>query len=85
MPRLSNLLKAQAIGQLQAGVPQKDVAARFGVSASTISRLRAKFLESGEVKDRPRSGRPKKTTHHRITASTSFKLNPSLKQTGIHY
>ena len=32
------------------------------VSASTISRLRAKFLETGEVKDRPRSGRPKKTT-----------------------
>lgn len=62
MPRLSNLLRAQAIGQLQAGVSQNDVAIRFGVSKSTISRLNAKFIESGEVKDRPRSGRPKQTT-----------------------
>ena len=62
MPRLSNLEKARAIGQVEAGVPQNQVAALFGVSPGTISKLKAKFRETGDAKDRPRSGRPKKTT-----------------------
>ena len=72
MPRLSNVEKARAIGQIEAGVPQKDVAALFGVSPGTISKWKAKFQETGDVKDRPRSGRPKKTTEqedHFITLS----------------
>ena len=66
MPRLSNLGKAPAIGQVEAGVPQNQVAALFGVSPGTISKLKAKFCETGDVKDRPRSGRPKKTTLLRL-------------------
>ena len=62
MVRLSNLDKARAIGQLEAGVPQRQVAATFGVSEGMISKLKAKFRETGDVKDRPRSGRPRKTT-----------------------
>ncbi|KAL7828173.1 hypothetical protein AOLI_G00313250 [Acnodon oligacanthus] len=62
MPRLTDLDRAQAIGQLQAGVPQNQVAASFGVSPSTISKLKAKVHITGDVRDRPRSGRPKKTT-----------------------
>ena len=62
MPRLSLQDRARAIGQLEAGVPAFRVAASFGVSPGAISKLRAKFRETGEVKDRPRSGRPKKTT-----------------------
>ena len=68
MPRLSNLEKARAIGQVEAGVPQNQVAALFGVSPGrpTISKLKEKFRETGDVKDRPRSGRPKKTTLLRL-------------------
>ena len=62
MPQLSLQDRACAIGQLEAGVPAFRVAASFGVSPGAISKLRAKFCETGEVKDRPRSGRPKKTT-----------------------
>ncbi|KAJ8381891.1 hypothetical protein SKAU_G00026690 [Synaphobranchus kaupii] len=62
MPRLSLQDKARAIGQMEAGVKVRRVAALFGVSPGTISKLRTKFRETGEVKDRPRSGRPKKTT-----------------------
>ena len=62
MPRLTDLDRARAIGQLQAGVPQNQVAALFGVSPSTISKVKAKFHITGDVRDRPRSGRPKKTT-----------------------
>lgn len=62
MPRLSLMDKARAIGQIQAGVPQKDVALLFGVSPSCISKLKYKYRATGDVKDRPRSGRPKVTT-----------------------
>ena len=62
MPRLSLQDKARAIGQLEAGVPGYRVAAAFGVSSGTISKLKTKFRETGDVKDRPRSGRPRKTT-----------------------
>ena len=43
------------IGQLQAGVPQNQVAALFGVSPSTISKLKAKSHITGDVRDRLRS------------------------------
>ncbi len=62
MVRLSDLDKARAIGQLEAGLSQNQVAATFGVSHSMISKLKAKFRQTGDVKDRPRSGRPRKTT-----------------------
>lgn len=68
MPRLTDLDRARAIGQLQAGVPQNQVAALFGVSPSTISKLKAKFHITGDVRDRPRSGRPKKTTPQEDTS-----------------
>ena len=57
MPRL-----ARAIGQLKAGVPAFRAAASFGVSPGTISKLRAKFNETSEVKDRP----PQSQDHHRV-------------------
>jgi len=62
MPRLSNLDKACAIGQVEAGVLQYQVATLFGVSPGSISKLKAKFHETGDVKDRQRSGHPGKTT-----------------------
>uniref|UniRef100_A0A8C4GFR7 Transposase Tc1-like domain-containing protein n=1 Tax=Dicentrarchus labrax TaxID=13489 RepID=A0A8C4GFR7_DICLA len=62
MPRLTDLDRALAIGQLQAGVPQNQVAVLFGVSPRAISKLRAQFHITLDVKDRPRSGRPKKMT-----------------------
>ena len=79
MPRLTDLDRALAIGQIQASVPQNQVAALFGVSHSTLSKLKVKLHITGEVKDRPRSGRPKKTTpqeDHFITMSalTDFSL-----------
>lgn len=61
MPHLTVLDRARAIGQLQAGVSQNQVAALFGVSPSTICKLKAKFYITGDVRNRPQSGRPKKT------------------------
>ena len=40
----------------------KEVAQHFHVSESAISRLRTKYRQTGTIKDRPRPGRPRKTT-----------------------
>ena len=63
----------EALGMLQTGMHINAVARAVGVSHSTISRLQARFLQTGQLQDRPRFGAPKKTTHHqdRYTAVTS--------------
>jgi len=53
---------ARAVGLLQAGSSQRQVGNRFGVSHSVIGRLWDKFQNTGTVKRRPQTGRPKKTT-----------------------
>ena len=62
MPRISDQNRSIAIGLLEAGTPVKQVARRMAVSPNAIRKLRQKFLETGQVKDKPRSGRPKVTT-----------------------
>ena len=49
-------------GMLHGGMDAKAVAEHVGVAASTISRLKCSFNETGRVQGRPRSERPKKTS-----------------------
>ena len=58
MPLLRAAARENAIGRLQAGQRQADVAHALNVSQSTISRL----WQSGSTADAPRSGRPWATT-----------------------
>ena len=51
-----------AVGMLTAGMTGRDVGAHFGRSESTKSRLWTKYRLTGTVIDRPRSGRPRRTT-----------------------
>ena len=53
MPRLSLQDRACAIGQLEAGVPAFRVAASFGLSPGTISKLSSKFREMLRSKTDP--------------------------------
>ena len=55
MLRVSDADKAHAIGQIEAGIPQNQVAANFGVTPSAVSKWKTKFPATGDVKDRPRS------------------------------
>lgn len=59
---LSGQEAAQAVGMLQAGQVQRAVAGHFNVSQSVISRLWNRFLATGNVAERPRSGRPRSTS-----------------------
>ena len=54
--------RQRAVGMLHAGMTAKGVARHFNHHESTISRLRNRMRETGRVNDRPRSGRPQKTT-----------------------
>lgn len=62
MPRLNCEVRNQIIGLLQGNVSQRRIARRFNVHPSTISRLNHRYLTTGTVKDRPRSGAPRVTT-----------------------
>ena len=52
----------KAIGMLTAGMSARDVAWHFQRHKSTISQLLNWFQQTGNVADRPRSGRQHKTT-----------------------
>ena len=54
--------RAEAIGMLRAGMPLNDTATHFTVCKKTIQRMAHRYNLTGEVKDRARSGRPRKTT-----------------------
>ena len=62
MPRLNNENRARALGMLECGISQNDVAMRFGVSRSTIARLAQCVNTTGSFSDRPRSGAPRVTS-----------------------
>ena len=51
----------RAIGMLTTGTSARDVARHFQRQESTISRLLNRFQQTGNIADRPRSGRPRKT------------------------
>ena len=52
----------RAIGMLTAGMSARDVTRHFQRHELTISRLLNRFQQTGNVTDRPRSGRPRKST-----------------------
>ena len=62
MPRLNNDERNQAIEMLNAGMSATFVSRHFGYIGKTIERLRGRFRVTGNVADRPRSGRPRVTT-----------------------
>ncbi|ELU01685.1 hypothetical protein CAPTEDRAFT_228216 [Capitella teleta] len=77
MPRLSTNERRRAVGMLEAGSTQVRVARAFDVARSQISRLWSRYRETGSVKDRPRSGRPRMTTRLLHPESASPKQIPT--------
>ena len=63
MPRLDKVNRERAIGMLDAGLSQVEVARRFGVHRTTINRLVGRLRRTQSTDDRPRSGRPRVTSH----------------------
>ena len=59
MPRFTENQRRHAIGMLQVGLAQHIV----GAQSNTIQSLLRRFRQSGNNKDRQRSGRPRVTSH----------------------
>ena len=79
MPRryrkLSNLDRAGALGHLQAGQSSRRVAMAFNTSRQSIDRIKQRYAASGDVKDLPRSGRPRATNRaeDRLITNTTLR------------
>ena len=79
MPRryrkLSNLDRARALGQLQAGQSSRRVAMAFNTSRQSIDRIRQRYAASGDVKNLPRSRRPRATNRaeDRLITNTTLR------------
>ena len=63
MPRFTENQRRHAIRMLQVGLAQYIVARHFGVHRNTIQSLLRRFRQSGNTKDRQRSGYPRVTSH----------------------
>jgi DNA invertase Pin-like site-specific DNA recombinase len=62
MPRLDPATRNIAIGRLQTGESQNEVARTLNVNQSTFSRLWNRFQQIDSTNDRQKSGRPRITT-----------------------
>ena len=62
MTRLNNNERNKAIGMLNAGTSATILSRYFGCTRKIIERLRRRFRVTGNVADRPRSGKPRVTT-----------------------
>lgn len=73
-----------AIGMLNGGSSVNHVARHFQVHERTIYRLQSRYRQTNSVKDRPRSGRPKKTTQREDRyLVTSSRRNRFLTSTAL--
>ena len=61
MPRLNQNQRIQALMMLARGDNVSNVSRAFSCHRNTIIRLRQRFQQTGEVKDRRRPGRPRVT------------------------
>ena len=54
--------RIQVVALLSAGHTQQDVTDRSNVTQSGVAKVWREYRETGNVNDRPRSGRPRTTT-----------------------
>ena len=52
MPRLTDQQRGIAVGMLQAGMNQREIARQLGCSQATISKLRRRFEDTGSGRDK---------------------------------
>ena len=62
MPRLALQQRLLALGMIRAGRTHREVAQHFNCHLNTVDRLVQRYAQHNDVRDRPRSGRPRVTT-----------------------
>jgi transposase len=61
-PRLTDSAKLEAISMIKKGCSYKQIATTIGTSKSTIHNIIERYEQTGSVKERARSGRPRIST-----------------------
>ena len=61
MPRLSTEERNRLVWHIQAGTSPSNVAIVFGITKQAVYKFLKKYEETDNLKDRPRSGRPRVT------------------------
>ena len=62
MAELIIVQRNRAVGMLQTGMSSRAVAGAFNLCHSTILRLWTLFKQTGDLSDRPKTGRPRVMT-----------------------
>ena len=75
----------QAVGMHNGGFSHIRVAEHFRVNHSIIVRLMQRFLQTGNVTDRPRAGRPRKTTPREDRLISRRARQRSFSTAGAHH
>ncbi|KAK7095045.1 hypothetical protein V1264_006506 [Littorina saxatilis] len=83
MSQLNASVRENALGRLQAGQSQSEVARALRVSQSTISRLWHRFQQTGSSAPAPRSGRPRVTSGPLPTTGATLSSAPAYNP-GLH-
>ena len=78
---LSENDRSQIVGQLRLGETQSDVAQRFNITQGAVSKILSKYRNTGNVKNRMRTGRRRVTTHREDLAMVNI-ANRNRKITG---
>src|ERR1700722_9224102 len=60
--RLSEGDRGRAVGMREMGASFREIASKLGCSPSSVHAIMKKWGKKGDVKDLPKSGRPRKTT-----------------------
>lgn len=63
MPRLSFAERNQIVGMHLSGESCQNISNRFNIERSNVHKILKKYNTHGTVEDRPKSGRPRKTTN----------------------
>ena len=67
----------------EAGFTQRAIARMVGVTQSEVSRLLAKVRATGSVRDRPRSGQPRKTDAREDRVLTRLAVKNRFKSASV--
>ena len=62
MAKIEERLRKLVIAKIQDGSSQRQVSKDLGICRSSIQNIWLKFANNGSIADRPRSGRPMKST-----------------------
>lgn len=86
MVKITDQIRWLIVDRMQNGLSQSDVSKQLEIGQTTVRKIWLKFVDTGSIDNRPRSGRPMKTTIRerrslcRLSKKDPFKTSNQLHQ-----